>query len=52
MSKISVVLEQDTDGGTRRLFRSSSGCQSQASPTVEEALANIREAIDVYLETI
>jgi predicted RNase H-like HicB family nuclease len=47
--KVSVVLEQDSDG-VYAWCPKLKGCQSQ-SETVEVALANIREAIDLYLET-
>ena len=48
--KVSVVLEQDSDG-VYAWCPELKGCQSQGS-TVEDALANIREAIDLYLETM
>ena len=48
--KVSVVIEQDADGWYAwcpELTR----CQSQGK-TVEETLANIREAIELFLETL
>jgi predicted RNase H-like HicB family nuclease len=50
MRKVSVVIEQDDDGcyAWRPELK---GCQSQGK-TVEETLANVREAIDLYLETL
>jgi predicted RNase H-like HicB family nuclease len=48
--KVSVVIEQDEDGcyAWRPELR---GCQSQGK-TVVEALSNVREAIELYLETL
>ena len=48
--KISVVIEQDNDG-FYAWCPELKGCQSQGR-NVEEALANIREAIELYLETL
>lgn len=48
--KISVVIEQDQDG-CYAWCPELKGCQSQGS-TVEEALANIREAAELFLETL
>ncbi len=48
--KISVVIEQDQDG-CYAWCPELKGCQSQGK-TVEEALANIREAAELYLETL
>ena len=48
--KIAVVIERDGDG----FFAFSPelpGCHSQGD-TFEEALANIREAVELYLETL
>lgn len=49
-SKISVVIEQDNDG----YFAYSPelpGCYSQGD-TYEEVLQDIREAVELYLETL
>ncbi len=48
--KVSVIIERDAHGcyAWRTELK---GCQSQGA-TVEEALANIREAIDLYMETL
>ncbi len=50
MHKVSVIIEKDSNG-----FYAFSpdlpGCQSQGD-TLEEAIANIREAISLYLETL
>jgi predicted RNase H-like HicB family nuclease len=48
--KVSVVIEQD-EHGCYAWCPELRGCQSQGR-TVEEALANIREAIDLFLETL
>lgn len=48
--KASVILEKD-DSGFYAWCPELKGCQSQGA-TVEEALANIREAIELYLETL
>jgi predicted RNase H-like HicB family nuclease len=48
--KVSVVIEQD-ENGCYAFCPELKGCQSQGG-TVEEALANIREAIDLFLETM
>ncbi len=48
--KVSVVIEQD-ENGCYAYCPELKGCQSQGS-TVEEALANIREAIELFLETL
>ncbi len=48
--KISVVIEQDGHG-CYAWCPELKGCQSQGT-TVEEALSNIREAIELYLETL
>ena len=50
MRKVSVVIEQDEDG-CYAWCPELKGCQSQGK-TVEETLANIREAIELYLETL
>jgi predicted RNase H-like HicB family nuclease len=48
--KISVVIEQDKHG-CYAWCPGLKGCQSQGE-TVEETLANIREAIELFLETL
>ena len=48
--KISVVIEQDQNG-CYAWCPELKGCQSQGS-TVEVALANIREAAELFLETL
>ncbi len=46
-----VVLEESDDGGYTVYVPQLPGCISEGE-TVEEALANIREAIELYLEPI
>lgn len=47
---VKVIVEQGEDGYFVAHVPSLKGCWSQGK-TSEEALANIREAIDLYLET-
>ena len=48
--KTSVIIEKD-EHGYYAWCPELKGCQSQGS-SLEEALANIREAIELYLETL
>ncbi len=48
--KVSTVIEKD-DHGYYAYCPDLPGCQSQGT-TYEEALENIKEAIDLYLETL
>jgi predicted RNase H-like HicB family nuclease len=48
--KISVVIEQD-ENGCYAWCPELQGCQSEGR-TIEEALANVREAIELFLETL
>ena len=48
--KASVLIEQD-EHGFYAWCPELKGCQSQGA-TIEDALANIREAIELYLETL
>ena len=48
--KVSVVIEQDQDG-VYAYCPELKGCQSQGN-TVEEALINISEAIELFLQTM
>ena len=50
IGKVSVVIEQD-EQGCYAWCPELKGCQSQGS-TFEEALSNIREAIDLFLESL
>ena len=48
--KVSVLIEQD-EHGFYAWCPELKGCQSQGK-TVEETLVNIREAIDLFMETL
>jgi predicted RNase H-like HicB family nuclease len=48
--KVSVVVEQD-EQGCYAWCPELKGCQSQGK-TVEETLTNIRQAIELFLETL
>ena len=48
--KVSVVIEKD-DHGYYAYAPELEGCQTQGD-SLEEALANIKEAIELYLETL
>jgi predicted RNase H-like HicB family nuclease len=47
--KLKVILEPSDEGGFTVYVPSRPGCISEGS-TMEEAMQNIREAIDLYLE--
>lgn len=47
--KIKVVLEPSDEGGYTVYVPSLPGCITEGE-TIEEALANIQEAIELYLE--
>ena len=47
--KLKVVLEPSDEGGFTATIPALPGCISEGN-TKEEALANIREAIELYLE--
>jgi predicted RNase H-like HicB family nuclease len=49
--KVKVVLERSEEGGYTVYVPSLPGCISEGD-THEEALANIREAIELYLEPV
>ena len=46
-----VIFEQEADGGYSVSVPALPGCHSQGD-TKEEALANIREAVALYLESL
>ena len=48
--RVSVVIEQDDDG-CYAWCPELKGCQSQGK-TIEEALTNVREAVELFLETL
>ena len=49
--KVKIVLEPSDEGGYTVYAPSLPGCISEGE-TVEEAMANIREAIALYLEPV
>ena len=49
--KLRVVLEPSEEGGYTAHVPSLPGCISEGD-TLEEAMANIREAVDLYLEPV
>jgi predicted RNase H-like HicB family nuclease len=49
--KLTVILEPSEEGGFTVLVPALPGCISEGS-TREEALMNIREAIELYLEPV
>ncbi len=49
--RLKVVLEASEEGGYTVYVPSLPGCLSEGE-TVEEALKNIREAIELYLEPV
>jgi predicted RNase H-like HicB family nuclease len=49
--KLKVILEPSEDGGYTVYVPSLPGCISEGD-TKEEALVNIKEAIDLYLEPV
>jgi len=48
--KVSVVIEKD-EQGYYAFSPELEGCQTEGA-TLDEALANIREAVELYLETL
>ena len=49
--KLKIVLEPSDEGGFTALVPSLPGCISEGN-TREEVLANIKEAIELYLEPV
>ncbi|MBO8143309.1 MAG: type II toxin-antitoxin system HicB family antitoxin [Thermodesulfobacterium sp.] len=49
--KLKIVLEPSEDGGYTVYVPSLPGCISEGD-TVEEAIKNIKEAIELYLEPV
>jgi predicted RNase H-like HicB family nuclease len=49
--KLKIVLEPSEDGGFTALVPGLPGCVSEGE-TREDTLANIREAIELYLEPV
>ncbi|NBV46502.1 MAG: type II toxin-antitoxin system HicB family antitoxin [Planctomycetia bacterium] len=46
-----VVLEREAEGGFHAFCPALKGCHSEGE-TVDEAVSNVREAIEVYLESL
>jgi len=51
VQEFDVVLLEDETGGYIAMVPSLPGCHTQGD-TIEEAMRNIREAIDLYVETL
>jgi predicted RNase H-like HicB family nuclease len=50
--KFKIIIEEDLeDGGYNASYPALPGCHSQGD-TIEEALENIKEAIECYLESL
>ncbi|MBN2067282.1 MAG: type II toxin-antitoxin system HicB family antitoxin [Candidatus Diapherotrites archaeon] len=49
--RFEVLFEKDEDGGFIAFVPALPGCYSQGD-TLKEAKANIKEAIELYLETV
>lgn len=49
--RYTVVLERESDGGYHASCPALPGCHSQGD-TLDEALVNIREAIELYIESL
>ncbi|MBN1898380.1 MAG: type II toxin-antitoxin system HicB family antitoxin [Spirochaetes bacterium] len=50
MNKVTVIIEKD-ENGYFAYCPELEGCHTQGD-TIDEALANIKEAIDLYIETL
>lgn len=50
-TEYTVILEEDEEGGFSVHVPSLPGCMSEGD-TIEEALENVRKAIQLYLETL
>ncbi len=46
-----IILEREADGGFHAYCPALKGCHSQGD-SLDEAIGNIREAIEVYLESV
>lgn len=51
LKKFKVILEHEPEGGYSIYVPSLPGCHTQGD-TVEEALANVKEAIECYIESL
>ena len=46
-----AILEREADGGSHAYCPALKGCHSQGD-TLDEALDNVREAVEAYLESV
>lgn len=49
--RYTVILEKEEEGGCHVFCPALPGCHSQ-SQTIDEGMQNIREAIELYIETL
>jgi predicted RNase H-like HicB family nuclease len=49
--RYTIILEHEADGGYHAFCPALPGCHSQGE-TVEEAMANAAEAVELYLESL
>ncbi|MBI2843777.1 MAG: type II toxin-antitoxin system HicB family antitoxin [Armatimonadetes bacterium] len=49
--KYTVILEREEDGGFHAFVPALHGCHSQGD-TLDEAVENIREAMEAYIESL
>ena len=49
--RYTIILEREAKGGFHAFCPALKGCHSQGD-TLDEAMDNIREAIEVYLESV
>ncbi len=49
--RFTVILEKEEEGGYHVFCPTLPGCHTQ-SETIEEGIQNIREAIELYVETL
>ena len=49
--RYTVVLEHESDGGYHAFCPAMPGCHSQGD-TLDEAMANVKEAMELYIESL
>ena len=49
--RFTVVLEREVEGGFHAFCPALKGCHSEGD-TIDEAVSNVREAIEAYLESL
>ncbi len=49
--RYTIILEREADGGFHAFCPTLKGCHSQGD-SLDEAVANMREAIEAYLESV